>query len=131
MAIEQLKIPDRPWPQGEHNRDQWTPEFKAAIERMLEIERRIAALDYEADQHWLELVAVRQRYDQPHERQAYIRQRRSPETDNLIDAVHEIEREMIRSALNEHGKNKAQAARALGITRRMLGYRIKTLGIDI
>lgn len=115
----------------EHTRDEWTPEFKAALERMLEIERRIAALDYEAHLHWLELVAVRQRYDEPHERQAYIRQRRSPETDNLIDAVHEIEREMIRSALKEHGKNKAQAARALGITRRILGYRIKTLGIDI
>ena len=97
---------------------------------MVEIERRIGALDYEAHLHWLELVAVRQRHDEPHERQAYIRQRRLPETENLIDAVQEIEREMIRAALKEHGKNKAEAARALGITRRMLGYRMKTLGID-
>jgi transcriptional regulator with GAF, ATPase, and Fis domain len=96
---------------------------------MVEIERRIGALDYEAELHWLELVAIRQRCDEPHERQAYIRQRRLPETENLIDAVHQIEREMIRAALKEHG-NKAQAAQALGITRRMLGYRMKTLGVD-
>jgi transcriptional regulator with GAF, ATPase, and Fis domain len=129
LAIKEFTIPDRRWHQ-EHSRDEWTPEFKAAIERMVEIERRIGALDYEAHLHWLELVAVRQRHDEPHERQAYIRQRRLPETENLIDAVQEIEREMIRAALKEHGKNKAEAARALGITRRMLGYRMKTLGID-
>jgi transcriptional regulator with GAF, ATPase, and Fis domain len=130
MAIEQFKIPDRPLRQEEPNRDEWTPEFKAAIERMVEIERRLGALDYEAELHWLQLVAIRQRHNEPHERQAYIRQRRSPETENLIDAVREIEREMIRAALKEHGKNKAQAAQALGITRRMLGYRMKNLGID-
>jgi transcriptional regulator with GAF, ATPase, and Fis domain len=130
MAIEQFKIPDRPLRQEEPNRDEWTAEFKAAIERMVEIERRLGTLEYEAELHWLQLVAIRQRQNEPHERQAYIRQRRSPETENLIDAGREIEREMIRAALKEHGKNKAQAARALGITRRMLGYRMKNLGID-
>ena len=41
-----------------------------------------------------------------------------------------IERDLILTALRESHGNKAKAARALGITERLMGIRVKRLGID-
>ncbi len=54
------------------------------------------------------------------------RTRASP---NLIEAVEDLERRMILEALEAHGGVKARAARALGITPRMIGYKMLNLGI--
>jgi DNA-binding NtrC family response regulator len=48
---------------------------------------------------------------------------------NLVEAVEQFERAMILSALEKHHWNKTRAASALGITRRMISYKIQTLGI--
>ena len=44
---------------------------------------------------------------------------------SLIDAVEGLEREMITQALQECGGNQTRAAEKLGITRRMLQYKMK------
>jgi DNA-binding NtrC family response regulator len=49
---------------------------------------------------------------------------------NLVEAVEAFERAMIIGALEECDWNKTQAARHLGVTRRILSYKISTLGID-
>ena len=49
--------------------------------------------------------------------------------DNLKEKIREIEREEIINALKENNWVMAKAARYLGITERMIGYRIKKLGI--
>ncbi len=48
---------------------------------------------------------------------------------SLKDKVEEMEREEIIRALRKTGWVKAKAARALGITERMIGYKIKKYGI--
>lgn len=48
---------------------------------------------------------------------------------SLKDKVHEMEREEIVNALKENNWIMAKAARMLGITERMIGYKIKKLGI--
>ncbi|MFN3479818.1 MAG: helix-turn-helix domain-containing protein [Thermodesulfovibrionales bacterium] len=49
--------------------------------------------------------------------------------DSLKDKVKEIERQEIINALKECNWVMAQAARKLGITERMIGYKIKKYGI--
>jgi DNA-binding NtrC family response regulator len=49
---------------------------------------------------------------------------------NLVEAVEGFERSMIVDALEKCDWNKAQAARHLGVTRRILSYKITSLGID-
>ena len=48
----------------------------------------------------------------------------------LKDVLEGIERDLILSALRESHGNKARAARSLGITERLMGIRVKRLGID-
>ena len=49
--------------------------------------------------------------------------------DTLKDKVREMEREEILNALRECHWGMAQAARRLGITERMIGYKIRKYGI--
>ncbi len=49
---------------------------------------------------------------------------------NLVEAVEAFERGMILEALEKSDWNKTQAARLLGVTRRILSYKVTTLGID-
>lgn len=48
----------------------------------------------------------------------------------LKSVLGELERDLILTALQESHGNKAKAARALGITERLMGIRVKRLGID-
>ncbi len=50
-------------------------------------------------------------------------------TGTLADRVSALEREMIRTALSETGGNQMQAATRLGISERVLRYKIKKYGI--
>ncbi len=43
----------------------------------------------------------------------------------LPDAVHELEKQMIKEAMAHSGGNQRLASEILGITERMLGYRLK------
>ncbi len=52
------------------------------------------------------------------------------EEGNLVEAVERLERSMILEALQKHGWIKARAARALGLTERMIAYKMQNLGID-
>jgi DNA-binding NtrC family response regulator len=49
----------------------------------------------------------------------------------LREKVENLEKKEIVSALQESGWMKSRAARRLGITERMLNYRIKKYGIEI
>ncbi len=49
----------------------------------------------------------------------------------LKDKIKDIEREAILKALEESEWIQARAARKLGITERMIGYKIKKCGIKI
>jgi len=49
---------------------------------------------------------------------------------NLVEAVEAFERSLILDALEKSDWNKTQAARVLGVTRRILSYKVTTLGID-
>jgi len=49
--------------------------------------------------------------------------------DSLKEKVRDLEREEILSALRECNGVMARAARKLGITERMIGYKIKKYGI--
>ena len=49
---------------------------------------------------------------------------------NLVEAVEDYERSMILAALEKCDWNKSQAARDLGVTRRILSYKMNNLGID-
>ena len=51
-------------------------------------------------------------------------------TEGLIGAVERLERSMILAALEKNGWVKARAARALGVTERILSYKMTNLGID-
>jgi arginine utilization regulatory protein len=48
--------------------------------------------------------------------------------DNILD---EVESRVLKNSLKEHGSNIAKTARALGISRQNLQYRIKRHGIDV
>ena len=52
-----------------------------------------------------------------------------PAGDSLLDKVRRLETQEIRMALRESGGVKSRAARSLGITERMLGYKIKSYGL--
>ena len=54
----------------------------------------------------------------------------APEGLSLDDQVRRLEVREIKRALLEAGGVKARAARALGITERVLGYKMKTFGLD-
>jgi len=47
----------------------------------------------------------------------------------LPDAVHELEKRMIEEAMVRFGGNQRLASEVLGITERMLGYRLKQYGL--
>jgi len=49
---------------------------------------------------------------------------------NLVEAVEQFERHMILEALEKCDWNKSKAARDLGVTRRILAYKMNNLGID-
>jgi len=53
-----------------------------------------------------------------------------PGSHALKDILEGIERDLILAALQKSHGNKAKAARALGITERFMGLRVKRLGID-
>lgn len=53
-----------------------------------------------------------------------------PEEGSLDDAVHALERKMISHALKECGHIQTRAARLLGISRRILKYKMDALGIE-
>jgi len=46
----------------------------------------------------------------------------------LPEAVHELEKQMIEEAMARSGGNQRLASEILGITERMLGYRLKHYG---
>ena len=50
--------------------------------------------------------------------------------EDLPTALARVEREMIMAALEATGGNKAGAARALGISERLMGLRVKKHAID-
>ena len=52
-------------------------------------------------------------------------------TDSLKDKINEMEKEAILKALEVCNWVQARAARKLGITERMIGYKIKKYGIVI
>ncbi|OGD16086.1 MAG: two-component system response regulator [Candidatus Aminicenantes bacterium RBG_16_66_30] len=52
-----------------------------------------------------------------------------PAGDSLVDKVRRLEAQEIRMALREAGGVKSRAARALGITERMLAYKMKSYGL--
>jgi len=53
------------------------------------------------------------------------------EMDTLRDRIKDIEKEEIIKALRECNWVMARAAKQLGITRRMIGYKIKKYGLRI
>jgi DNA-binding NtrC family response regulator len=56
----------------------------------------------------------------------------APEGDaeGLIEAVERLERSMILAAMDRNGWVKARASRALGVTERILAYKMNNLGIE-
>jgi two-component system response regulator HydG len=52
------------------------------------------------------------------------------EPEGLIEAVERVERSMILAALDRNGGVKSRAARALGVTERILSYKMNNLGIE-
>ncbi len=53
-----------------------------------------------------------------------------PTSQNLVEAVEAFERSMILDALQKWDWNKTHTARHLGVTRRILSYKINNLGLD-
>jgi two-component system response regulator AtoC len=53
-----------------------------------------------------------------------------PEPQNLPDLVASIERQTIRAALERHGGVQTQAAQELGISERVLRYKLKKYGLE-
>jgi DNA-binding NtrC family response regulator len=52
------------------------------------------------------------------------------EAGGLIEAVERLERSMILAAMDKNGWVKSRAARALGVTERILSYKMNNLGIE-
>ena len=48
---------------------------------------------------------------------------------NMAEAVERLERKMIEDALEKTGSNKRKAAKILGITERIFGYKVKNYGL--
>ncbi len=55
--------------------------------------------------------------------------RDTTKTENLVEAVEQFERAMILAALEKCNWNKTRAATTLGITRRILSYKMNNLGM--
>ena len=55
---------------------------------------------------------------------------KADEGGGLIETVERLERSMILAALDKHGWVKSRAARALGVTERILSYKMTNLGIE-
>jgi DNA-binding NtrC family response regulator len=55
--------------------------------------------------------------------------KRSLSQGKLPQAVHELEKQMIKEAMARSGGNQRVASEILGITERMLGYRLKQYGL--
>lgn len=51
--------------------------------------------------------------------------------DCFKDTIADLERRLIVAALEETGGNQAEAARQLGVTKRILAYRVRKFGIDL
>ena len=49
----------------------------------------------------------------------------------LPEAIQELEKQMIKEAMARSGGNQRQASEILGITERMLGYRLKHYGFEV
>ena len=49
--------------------------------------------------------------------------------ENLSEAVEQLEKKLIQNALRETGGNQRKAAKVLGVTERILGYKVKTYGL--
>jgi two-component system, NtrC family, response regulator HupR/HoxA len=49
---------------------------------------------------------------------------------NLVEKTEQYERSIIMAELAKYDWNKTKAASALGITRRILSYKMQNLGID-
>ena len=49
---------------------------------------------------------------------------------HLVEALEQMERSMLIEAMEKNGWVKAQAARALGISERMMSYKVQNLGIE-
>jgi Nif-specific regulatory protein len=54
----------------------------------------------------------------------------TPMTGTLEETMYRVEREMIIEALKNSSGNKAEAARDLGITERLMGLRVKKFDIN-
>jgi len=52
-----------------------------------------------------------------------------PEKGKLPEAIHQLERQMIGEAMVRSNGNQRLASEILGITERMLGYRLKHYGL--
>jgi DNA-binding NtrC family response regulator len=52
------------------------------------------------------------------------------ESQGLIEAVERLERSMILAAMDRNGWVKARASRALGVTERILAYKMNNLGLE-
>ena len=52
-----------------------------------------------------------------------------PGKGKLREAIHELEKQMIEEAMVRSGGNQRLAAEILGITERLLGYRLKHYGL--
>jgi transcriptional regulator with GAF, ATPase, and Fis domain len=52
------------------------------------------------------------------------------EAEGLIEAVERLERSMILAAMDRNNWVKARAARSLGVTERILAYKMNNLGIE-
>jgi transcriptional regulator with PAS, ATPase and Fis domain len=48
---------------------------------------------------------------------------------SLSSAVEALEKNLIREALRAQGGNQRKAAKALGVTERILGYKIRNYGL--
>ncbi|HRY85855.1 MAG TPA: helix-turn-helix domain-containing protein, partial [Candidatus Omnitrophota bacterium] len=49
--------------------------------------------------------------------------------ENLNDAVEELEKRLIQDALQKTGGNQRKASQLLGVTERILGYKVKIYGL--
>ena len=57
------------------------------------------------------------------------REEEEPEAGLLKKSVEDMERKLIQSAMDEAGQNQSRAADLLGISERMLRYKLKKLGM--
>jgi DNA-binding NtrC family response regulator len=98
-------------------------ELQNAIERALTV-----CNEEEIQPHHLPLAVLRP--GEPLSPQQAAPDPLTPEHKGLIEAVEEFERAIIIAALEKCEWNKTHAATKLGVTRRILSYKMQNLGID-